>query len=145
MAAPHRSGASTGAPVLVAVLQRRWATLAGIAAVAVLLVTGLLADFSEGLVVAAVIYWVWGAARGQLWRPGWFTLETAGVLGFGAIMLFALSLDPPHDGHLLAAGWLGHTAWDVAHYRLDRIVPRWWAESCAVADILIAAALLFLT
>jgi hypothetical protein len=143
MTAPH-SGAPADAPLPVAVLQRRWATLAGIAAVSILWAAGVLEDIAEGLVVAAVIYWVWGAARGQLWQPRWLTLETAGVLGFGAVMLLALSLEPPHDGHLMAAGWLGHTVWDVAHYRADRIVPRWWAESCAVADILIAAALLFL-
>jgi hypothetical protein len=56
----------------------------------------------------------------------------------------SLSIGPPHDAHLLAAGWLGHTAWDLAHYRADRIVPRWWAECCAVADVLVAAALLFM-
>jgi hypothetical protein len=144
MTAPHSGAPAADAPLPVAVLRRRWATLAGIAAVSVLWATGVLEDVAEGLVVAAVIYWIWGAVRGQLWRPRWFTLETAGVLGFGAVMLVALSLEPPHDGHLLAAGWLGHTAWDVAHYRADRIVPRWWAESCAVADVLIAAALLFL-
>lgn len=145
MAAPDSNAVPAGAaPGPWGVLRRRWATLAGTAVVALLWATGLLEDFSEGLVVAAVIYWGWGAVRGQLWRPGWFTLETAGVFGFGAVMLIALSLDPPHDGHLLAAGWAGHTVWDLAHYRADRIVPRWWAESCAVADLLIAAALLLL-
>jgi hypothetical protein len=145
MAAPHRDAVPGSAPLGVgAVLRRRWAALAGTAVVALLWATGLLEDFSEGLVVAAIIYWVWGAVRGQLWRPGWFTLETAGVLGFGAVMLAALSLEPPHDAHLLAAGWAGHTVWDLAHYRANRIVPRWWAESCAVADLLIAAALLLL-
>jgi hypothetical protein len=145
MAAPHRDHAPTRAPLGVgAVLRRRWPILAGTAVVAVLLLTGLLDEFSEGLVVAALIYWVWGAVRGQLWRPGWFTLETAGVLAFGAVMVLALSLPEPHDAHVLATGWVGHTAWDLAHYRADRIVPRWWAESCAVADILVAAALLLL-
>lgn len=145
MAAPQGDHAPTRAPLGVgAVLSRRWPTLAGTAVVALLWATGLLEDFAEGLVVAALVYWVWGAVRGQLWRPGWFTLETAGVLGFGAVMVLALSLPGPHDAHVLAAGWVGHTAWDLAHYRADRIVPRWWAESCAVADVLIAVALLFL-
>jgi membrane protease YdiL (CAAX protease family) len=70
MTAPH-SGAPADAPLPVAVLQRRWATLAGIAAVSILWAAGVLEDIAEGLVVAAVIYWVWGAARGQrawLWR-----------------------------------------------------------------------------
>ena len=43
---------------------------------------------------------------------------------------------------MLAAGWLAHAAWDVAHHRADRVVPRWYAELCMVCDLIIAAALL---
>jgi hypothetical protein len=126
------------------VLERRWPTVFGIAVVAVLFVTGAIEDFADGLVVAALVYWVWGALRRELWQPSWFALETAGVLGFGAVTLAALSVDEDLGRYLLAAGWVAHTVWDVVHYRANRIVPRWWAESCAVADLLIPAALLFL-
>lgn len=127
-----------------ALLTRRWPTWLGIAQVALLVVTGLFAHFSAGIIVAAIVYWVWGALRGQLWRPGWLTLETAGVIGFGAITLLALAMDGQPARYLLAAGWLAHAAWDVVHHRADRIVPRWYAEYCAVVDLLLVALILTL-
>jgi hypothetical protein len=127
-----------------AALARRRPTWLGIALVALLVVTGLRTDFAKGIVIAAIIYWVWGAVRGQLWRPGWLTLETAGVAAFGSLTLAAAFMDAGPARYLLAAGWLAHAAWDVAHHRADRIVPRWYAECCAVVDVLLAAAILIL-
>ncbi|HEU5156213.1 MAG TPA: hypothetical protein VFU43_04400 [Streptosporangiaceae bacterium] len=126
------------------VLLRRWPTWLGVALIVPLVATGLLTEFAEGIVVSAVIYWIWGAVRGQLWRPGWLTLETAGVAGFGAVTLAALSMNPGPARYLLAAGWLAHAGWDIAHHRADRIVPRWYAECCAVVDVLLAAAIVVL-
>lgn len=127
-----------------AALMRRWPTGLAIALVALLVGTGLRTDFARGIVGAAIIYWVWGAVRGQLWRPAWLTLETAGVAAFGALTVAAAFMDAGPTRYLLAAGWLAHAAWDVAHHRADRIVPRWYAECCAVVDVLLAAALLTL-
>jgi hypothetical protein len=138
------SASTVNARVDRAVLTRRWPTWLGVAQVALLVVTGLRTDFANGIVVAAIIYWVWGAVRGQLWRPGWLTLETAGVAVFGALTLAALTMDAAPARYLLAAGWLAHAAWDVAHHRANRIVPRWYAECCAVVDVLLAAAILIL-
>jgi hypothetical protein len=138
------SAPAIDSPMGRAALTRRWPTWLGIALVALLVVTGLRTDFADGIVVAAIIYWAWGAVRGQLWRPGWLTLETAGVAAFGALTLAAVSMDAEPARYLLAAGWLAHAAWDVAHHRANRIVPRWYAECCAVVDFLLAAAILAL-
>jgi hypothetical protein len=42
----------------------------------------------------------------------------------------------------LAVGWLGHAAWDVVHFRANRVVPRWWSEWCVALDVLLAVVLL---
>jgi hypothetical protein len=41
---------------------------------------------------------------------------------------------------LLAA--VVYLTWGVAHHRADRVVPRWYAERCLVADVLLATTLL---
>lgn len=98
MSQPAPDAASISPPGL---LKRRWAIYAAIAIVAGLAITGFPEDFADGLVVAALIYWVWGALRRALWRPGWFTLETAVLLGFGAVTLVTPSMDED----------LGRTSW----------------------------------
>ncbi|WP_371784497.1 hypothetical protein [Streptosporangium subroseum] len=44
----------------------------------------------------------------------------------------------------MAAGLLGHAAWDAAHWRADRVVTRPFAEWCGVLDLLLGLAVLFL-
>ncbi len=130
-------------------LARRWPTGIGIAAVAVSL--AVLAPLPDQLhawvsawcvLLAAVIYLTWGAARGDLGNPRLLTAQTAAVLGFGAAALAAVAVDPAVTRYVLAAGWLAHAAWDVVHHRIGRVVPRWYAETCLVADVLLAAVLL---
>lgn len=100
------------------------------------------------LPVFALAYLIFGAARGQLRRPGVLTLQTAGLFAFGAIALLALFLDPVVGHYVVAAGWFGHAIWDIAHHpdlthhRANKVVPRWWVESCFVIDLLGGAALL---
>jgi hypothetical protein len=64
------------------------------------------------------------------------------VLGFGAVAIAAVAAAPAAAPYVLAAGWLAHAAWDVVHHRADRVVPRWYAETCMVADVLLAVVLL---
>jgi hypothetical protein len=94
------------------------------------------------VLLAAVIYLVWGTARGDLAARRWLTAQTAGVLGFGVVAVGAAAADPAVARYLLAAGWLSHAAWDVVHHHADRVVPRWYAELCMVCDVMIAGVLL---
>ncbi len=100
------------------------------------------------LPVLALVYLIFGATRGQLRRPSVLMLQTVGLLGYGAIALLALLLDPAVGHYVVAAGWIGHAIWDVAHHRdLNHhravgVVPRWYAESCFVLDLLIGTSLL---
>lgn len=94
------------------------------------------------LPVLALAYLAFGAARGELRRPGVLALQTAGLLAFGAVALVAVSVGPGLGEFVLAAGLVGHALWDLAHHRADRVVPRPYAEFCVVFDLLAAAALI---
>ena len=132
-----------------AALDRRWS------AWVVLLAGLLLANFipsisgidpSVVLLVAAPVFLVLGVARGQWQRPGGLPLQTAGMLAFGSTVLVALFyVDPDLGGKLVAIAILGHAAWDAYHYLRNRVVPRSYAEFCAVVDLLLGAAILFMT
>lgn len=134
------------------VVRRWWPAFAGLA----LGITGLLdvqpwtpTEATTWLLpVIALVYLIFGAARGQLRRRGVLALQTAGLLGFGALALLALFLDPAVGHYVVAAGWFGHAIWDVAHHRdlnhhrAAGVVPRWYAESCFVYDLLVGASLI---
>lgn len=106
-----------------------------------------LQDWIEPVVVLILVasgIAVWGAAQGRYgWRSA-LTVETAGMIGFTAIALTALSVDRDAGRYVVAAGWFGHAAWDAAHFRADKVVARSFAEWCAVFDLLRAIAILAL-
>jgi hypothetical protein len=130
-----------------AVLQRRQATWV-VAVVAVAALVALrLQDWVDPVVawlVAALALVLWGAVRGQLRRRGALVVETAGMVGFTAIALAAVSVDQDLGRYIVAAGWFGHAAWDFAHFRADKVVSRSFAEWCAVFDVLRAVGILVL-
>jgi hypothetical protein len=131
-----------------AALDRRWSAW-------VVLLAGLpLASFIPSisgihpavvLLVAAPVFLVLGVARGQVQGPGGLPLQTAGMLAFGSTVLVALYVDPDFGGKLVAIAILGHAAWDAYHYLRNRVVPRSYAEFCAVLDLLLGAAILLMT
>ena len=103
-------------------------------------------DSSVVLLVAAPVFLVLGVARGQWQRPGGLPLQTAGMLAFGSTVLVALFyVDPTLGGKLVGIAILGHGAWDAYHYLRNRVVARSYAEFCAVFDLLLGAAILFMT
>jgi hypothetical protein len=65
------------------------------------------------------------------------------MVGFGALALVALSVDPDLGRYLVAAGWFLHGIWDFVHLWLDKVVARSYAEWCVI-DVLVAAQLVFL-
>ncbi|KAE8763758.1 DUF6010 family protein [Georgenia thermotolerans] len=130
-------------------LARRWPTAVGVVAAAASL--ALVAPLPErvqtsvgawSVLLAAVIYLTWGTARGELSDRRLLGAQTAAVLTFGAVAVAAVAVTPDAARVVLAAGWLAHAAWDVAHHRAGRVVPRWYAETCMAADVLLAVGLL---
>ena len=130
-----------------AALDRRWSAwvvlLAGLPLVPFIPPTAWISA-SVVLLVVAAVFLVVGVARGRLVKPGGLPLQTAGMLAFGSIVLVALYVGPDLGGKLVAVAILGHAAWDAYHYLRDRVVPRSYAEFCAVVDLLLGAAILFM-
>jgi hypothetical protein len=132
-----------------AALHRRWSAwvvlLAGLPlAFLIPSISGI--DPSVVLLVAAPVFLVLGVARGQWQRPGDLPLQSAGMLAFGSTVLVALFyVYPDLGGKLVGIAILGHAAWDAYHYLRNRVVPRSYAEFCAVVDLLLGAAILFMT
>jgi hypothetical protein len=91
----------------------------------------------------ALLVLVLGAVDGQLRRPDPFRVQALGMLGFGALALAGLVVDPDLGRYLVAAGWFLHGIWDFVHLKLDRVVARSYAEWCGVLDVLIAVELVF--
>ena len=130
-----------------AVLQRRkatWPLAIGIVAAFAALRMQDWVDPVAALVATALALVLWAAFRGQLRRRGAIAVEAAGMVGFTAIALAAVSVDPNLGRYVVAAGWFGHAAWDFAHFRADRVVSRSFAEWCAVYDFLRAIGILVL-
>lgn len=122
--------------------RRRFAWVVLLAAFAAL-VLDLGINLPAVFLVAALAFVVLGAARGQLRRPGVLPLQAAGMLAFGATGLVALYVDPTLGGYLVAFTLIGHAAWDTVHFVQNRVVTRSYAECCAVIDLLVGAAILF--
>ncbi len=100
---------------------------------------------SVALLVAALVFLALGVARGQWQRPGGLPLQSAGMLVFGSAALVALYVDMDLGGKVVAMAILGHAAWDAYHLLRNRVVSRSYAEFCAVVDLLLGTAILFLT
>ena len=100
------------------------------------------ANPSVVLLVAAAVFVVLGMVRGLLGRPGGLTLQTAGMVVFGATALVTLIVAPESGGYLVAFALIGHAGWDAYHYLKDRVVARSYAEFCGITDLLLGGAIL---
>lgn len=86
------------------------------------------------LLVLPAGYLLIGTLRRQ-WRiPGALPAQLAGLAGWTALAVLAAVADDGPARWLVAAGWLGHAGWDLAHHRTGRVVPRGYAEWCGVLD-----------
>ncbi|MFF4624576.1 hypothetical protein [Nonomuraea jabiensis] len=99
---------------------------------------------STVLLALALVVLVWGVIDGHSRRSGEFRIQAIGMIGFGALALAGLALDPEIGRYVVAAGWLLHGVWDFVHLRRGKVVARSYAEWCGVLDVLIAFELIFL-
>jgi hypothetical protein len=116
--------------------------------VAVITVAKLLGDRFDGTLVvlgcglALVLY---GLLRGVVRPAHGLPLQTVALLGFGAAAAVAFFVDSVLGAYLVAAGLLAHSAWDVHHYRTNRVVIRSLAEFCLVLDATLAVVIVVTT
>jgi hypothetical protein len=95
-----------------------------------------------GVGVALGLY---GLLRGVV-RPGYgLPLQTVALLGFGVVCAVALFVDTDLGAYLVAAGLLGHSAWDLHHHRTNRVVVRSLAEFCLLLDLSLAVLITIVT
>ncbi|WP_378742484.1 hypothetical protein [Nocardia brasiliensis] len=134
---PHSGNAA------LAVLKRRWPTLVGVVVALALPVATPDASWIGAviLIAAAVAYPLFGAYRRHLHGRNLLLVQAISFVAFIAVAVVVLLIDETVGRYLLAGGFLAHAAWDFAHHRADRMVPRWYAEFCAVVDVLVAVVL----
>jgi hypothetical protein len=129
--------------VAAAVFARPWMAWAWIPIASVVVVAGKLVDVepmvATGVAAAALV--VAGLARPTT-RPA-ATLETAGLLVYGAFTVAALLLAPSAGLVVVALTLVAHGAWDMWHLRRHRdLVSPSLAEACIALDVPLGLAVL---
>jgi hypothetical protein len=90
------------------------------------------------LLGAAVLFLVYGLLRGAA-RPAYgLPMHATAMAVVATAAAVAVTVAGDVGDYLVAAGLLGHAAWDVYHYRVDRVVRRSLAQFCFVLDTLLA-------
>jgi hypothetical protein len=97
------------------------------------------------LLAAAVLFLAYGLLRGAARPAQGLPLQTLAMVAFGGLAAVALLVNETVGGYLVAAGLLGHAAWDAYHHRVNRVVARSMAEFCFVLDPLVAVAIVVVT
>jgi hypothetical protein len=130
----------------VAWLGRRWPVLLGLLLLAGTIAAGA-GNLPAWLILAmALVYPVVGVLRNRIKGRSMVALQAAGLAVFAGVSLLATALAGQDTGaYVLAAGLVGHGVWDAFHHRADAVVWRWYAETCLVYDVLLAAAVLATT
>ena len=102
-------------------------------------------DPGVAMTAVLVLLWLWAlAARRRSGDAATLSLQTAGVVLFGALTLWCAAADLRPGLAIAGTGFLAHAAWDAYHYRADKVVSRSWSEFCAVVDLAVGVALLVL-
>lgn len=99
-------------------------------------------DPAVAMSIVVALLWLWTVARRRFTDRGTFSLQTAGMAGFGAVTLVCGALAPRWGIVLIGAGFAAHGVWDAYHYRARLVVSRAYAEFCGVLDVLVGPALI---
>ena len=102
-------------------------------------------DATWALLGVAGLFVVYGVLRGAARPTSGLPLQTVAMVGVGLTAAIALMVGGDVGAYLVAAGLLGHAAWDVYHHRVNKVVTRSLAEFCFVLDTLLAVAIVIAT
>jgi hypothetical protein len=102
-------------------------------------------DATWPLLVMAGLFIGYGLVRGAMRPERALPSQALAMVGFGAIAVVALFVQPVVGAYLVAAGLLAHAAWDFHHHRADKTVVRSMAEFCFVLDVALGVAIIVAT
>jgi hypothetical protein len=94
------------------------------------------------MLILPVGYLVIGAFRRTITTRWMLIVQLAGLAAYAVLVFVTLLVSPGAGTYLIAFGWLAHAAWDVWHHRHNAVVPRGYAEWCAVVDAVIGVTVL---
>lgn len=114
----------------------------GFIAIFVLRLLNLSSALVFAFLVSAFGFWIFGIVRTQGRSAGSLSLQTIGMLGFGALALSVLYVDLTLAGYLIAAALLAHAGWDAVHLWRNRVVAASYAEFCGVLDLVLGMTIL---
>ena len=99
-------------------------------------------DPAIGMSGVVLLLWLWTVARRRYTDGATFSLQTAGMVGFGALTLLCVVVAGRWGILLAGVGFLAHGVWDLYHYRANKVVNRPYAEFCGVLDLVAGPALI---
>lgn len=99
-------------------------------------------DTAIGMTAVTVVLWLWALLRGRAAEGRWFTIQTAGMVVFGAITVLTTLAEARLGVFLAGLGFFGHGLWDAYHFKANRVVNRPWSEACVVVDLPVGVALM---
>jgi hypothetical protein len=118
-----------------AALNRRWVAWAGCVVVSLVVVASQvigLAWWAVSAVIALALV-VAGLLLGVPRVP--LAAQTGALIGYGGVAVAALFLAPRVGLVLAGVALVGHSVWDVIHYRRNQVVHRSLAEFCVLLDV----------
>jgi hypothetical protein len=99
-------------------------------------------DAGISMSVVVLLLWLWGVGRRRYTDGALFSLQTAGMVGFGAVTLTCAVVGARGGMVLAGFGFLAHALWDAYHFRTNRVVHRSYAEFCGVFDVVLGPVLI---
>lgn len=94
------------------------------------------------LIILSLMYVVLGLVRKHLKTAKQVITYILIAASLIFISIYSIMAGSNVGYYLLAAGFLGHTAWDIYQFIKNTVAPRWLSEFCMVYDTLIAIALI---
>lgn len=93
----------------------------------------------------AAAFAVYGLVRGATRPFEEFPLQSLAMVAFGAAAVAVLVIGGDVAAYIVAAGLLGHAAWDAWHRHSGRVVVRSMTEFCLFLDVIAAVAMIVVT